>query len=333
VADHWLTISLHESKERPWCKAGFEVASQQLLLQAATEPAKIAKQSEGKIDVRDSDNGITVTGTSFSAKVSKATGQLVSWQVNGVEQLSSPLRLNFDRPPTDNDARAASSSAFRKSRAVWKELPSQLKSDATAVVSDDGQSVTVSVKQRHEKHKVEIATTYVFSPDGEIDVSVEMDVDPAVPDLIRVGMTMGLPSKLSKAAYYGRGPWESYPDRKQAGQIAEYKLDSDALFHSYAMPQENGNRTDTRWLKLSEREGSGGIKVTGRPHFGFSLWPYSAENIEAALHPYDLKRQGHYTLNVHSTQRGLAGTLSHTLPKYVVMPGHHELRFRLSPVQ
>ena len=160
-----------------------------------------------------------------------------------------------------------------------------------------------------------------------------MDVDPAVPDLIRVGMTMGLPSKLSKAAYYGRGPWESYPDRKQAGQIAEYKLDSDALFHSYAMPQENGNRTDTRWLKLSEREGSGGIKVTGRPHFGFSLWPYSAENIEATLHPYDLKRQGHYTLNVHSTQRGLAGTLSHTLPKYVVMPRHHELRFRLSPVQ
>ncbi len=331
--DHWLTITLHESNDRPWCKAGFVIAHQQLLLQAATERVDPTAQSEAKIDFEDSDNTISVTGSNFTAAVSKKSGQLVSWKMDGVEQLSAPLRLNFDRPPTDNDARAASSRAFRKSRSVWKQLPQQLKSDATAELSEDGKSLTVTVKQQAPKHKIAIFTKYAFSNSGSVDVTVEMNVDQEVPDLIRVGMTMGLPSKYNAASYYGRGPWENYPDRKRAGQVAVYQVDSDALFHSYAMPQENGNRTDTRWLVLSEKERGGGIKVSGQPHFGFNLWPYSAENIEAAQHPYDLTPQGFYTLNIQQTQRGLGGTLSHTLPKYVVMPGQHSLQFRLSPVK
>ncbi len=331
-ADHWLRITLHESRKRPWCDAGYKVASQQLLLQAAAAKETVAKNTSGKIEVDQSKAAIKISGGVFSAEVSSKTGELVSWKLGGVEQLLSPLRLNFDRPSTDNDRLAASSGTFRKSRNTWKKMLQQCETYVSVVDSDNDGQLTVQVKKGVPNQKVRILANYRFSSDGTIDVSLQVDADPSLPDLIRVGVTMGLSSKLSNTTYYGRGPWENYPDRKRGAEVGQFESASDTMFHSYAMPQENGNRTDTRWLKLSGDDGQG-IMVTGQPHFQFSLWPYSTENIETAQHPYELEPQGHYTLNLHSTQLGLGGTLSHTLPQYMVKPGSHQLRFQIAPNQ
>ncbi len=331
-ADHWLRISLHETKPRPWCKAGFEVASQQLLIQAAELKEVSAEENRGKVEVRKSEAKIQVLGDSFSAEISAETGQLISWKLNDVQQLMFPLRLNFDRPATDNDRLAASSGAFRKSRNVWKQVIERLATQASVVNSDNDQQVTVQIKQETENQKVQIRRTYRFSSDGAIDVDLQIEADPSLPDLIRVGMTMGLSFELSRTEYYGRGPWENYPDRKRAAEVGQFESATDAMFHSYAMPQENGNRTDTRWLRLSGDAGTG-IVVTGQPHFQFSIWPYAAADIDSAKHPFDLEPQGYYTLNLHSAQLGLGGTLSHTLPQYVVKPGSHQFRFRLESSQ
>ncbi|MDQ8191000.1 hypothetical protein [Roseibacillus persicicus] len=71
--------------------------------------------------------------------------------------------------------------------------------------------------------------------------------------------------------------------------------------------------------------------MSGDPEFGFSIWPYSAENIEQATHPYELEPQGFYTLNLHATQTGLGGTLSNILDKYLLGPGTYSLDFRITP--
>ena len=51
---------------------------------------------------------------------------------------------------------------------------------------------------------------------------------------------------------YGRGSWENYPDRKDnetwASGAARW---TDNMF-PYVRPQENGNKEDVRWLKLTD---------------------------------------------------------------------------------
>ena len=99
------------------------------------------------------------------------------------------------------------------------------------------------------------------------------------------------------------------------------------------MPQENGNRTETRWLKLSSENNKSGIMISGKPLFSFSVWPYAAQNIEEAKHTFDLKPQGFYTLNVDLLQMGLGGTLSNTLPQYLIKSGKLNFEFMIRAIK
>lgn len=173
-------------------------------------------------------------------------------------------------------------------------------------------------------------TNYSISSDGKIDVAMSLDADPSLPEMIRVGMTMGVPMNLEQTEYFGRGPWENYSDRKRSADVGVYKSSTSDMYHSYAMPQENGNHCDVRWLTLRSANGSEGIRVSAPSRFDFSAWPFSADAIEAAKHPFELVPQGFFTLSIHGVQTGVGGTLSHTLPQYVVPAGSYRLQFQLS---
>ena len=126
------------------------------------------------------------------------------------------------------------------------------KFDSTTVTVDS-QDVTKAVVNvtRSFSDKVKLAITYTVLNDGQLSVKYDLEADKSVPDLLRLGMTMGVPSTLVNTTYYGKGPWENYTDRKRACEVNEYSLATDNMFHSYAMPQENGNRTGVRWITLS----------------------------------------------------------------------------------
>lgn len=329
-AEYWLNISVHEKVNRLWCSKGFTVADEQLLLQERNLPEAYVAQSTDKVKVEESGDKISISGTNFSATVSGKNGRLTSLKYSGVEYLVDPLRPNFWRPPIDNDAKASSSGAFKKSSQQWKNLPSKLKTKSTTVTNNDDGSKSVKVTQS-SGDKISLETTYAFYGDGTVTVELALSADESLADMIRLGMTMGVPASLQTTKYYGRGPWENYDDRRRGGRIDQFELNTDDLYYNYVMPQESGNHTDVRWLKLTPTDQKAGLMVAGSPSFSFSAWPYAAENIAAAKHPYDLKPQGHYTLNIDQKQLGLAGTLSHTLPQYVIPSGQHKFKFILRP--
>ena len=329
-AEYWLNISVHEKEDRLWCSKGFSVADEQLKLRGRSLPETYVAQSDDEIEVQEFADQISISGTNFSANVSRKNGHLTSLNYSGVEYLVTPMRPNFSRPPVDNDVKAASSQAFSKSTKQWKDLSTKLKTDSITVINNDDGSKTVQVI-RSSGDKLSLKTSYTFFGDGNVIVDLSMDADESLADLIRFGMTMGVPASLQKTQYYGRGPWENYDDRRRGGRIDQFELNTDDLYFNYIMPQESGNHTDTRWLKLTSVDQKTGLMVTGSPAFSFSAWPYSAENIADAKHPYDLQPQGHYTLNIDLKQLGLGGTLSNTLPQYVIPAGQHELKFMLRP--
>ena len=336
-SDVWVILSVHEKQSRLWCEAGFEIAANQIWIQHAPAPS-FENRSTSPVQTATQEDQIVVSGSGFSAAFSAENGDLISYQCNAVEQLKSALRPNFFRPPIDNDIKGTDSKAFRKSAKVWEKMAQQLKYDK-AVVNKLGDTM-VEVKTTGRHKNVKLHRRYEIHGDGSILVSHRLEADSKLPRMIRFGVTAGVSAELTKTSFYGRGPGENYCDRQRGAAFGLYRVDTDALFTNYAMPQENGNRTDVRWLKLTDGDEASGIEIAGPPStddsklgpFAFSLWPYSAENIAAAKHPYELTPQGFYTLNVDLFQQGVGGTLSNTMPQYTWPAGRYEFSFLMRPI-
>ena len=292
----WLRLSAHETSAKPWCNAGFEIAKEQF--QLAESSLRRDESTVRPLSVKDSPAWIELQGKAFTAKVNKASGELVSYIVNGNEWIKSPLRPAFWRPQTDNDKKGAKTHKLMK---YWMELDGKLKTDSVELIKKDDTSSTVIVKKSADK--TDLVISYSFNGNGEITVSMDLDADVSLPPMPRIGFTMGISKDFSKTRYFGKGPWENYCDRNAGAEIGLYETPTADMYYEYAMPQENGHRTQTRWIELSDT-----LRIDGYEPMGFSIWPWSAENIAAAKHPYDLVDQGYFTLNIDHRHMGVGGT-------------------------
>jgi beta-galactosidase len=115
---------------------------------------------------------------------------------------------------------------------------------------------------------------------------------------------MALPGAFSDAVWFGAGPGEAYADSRQAARVGRHALSVDALQTPYVYPQENGNRADARWLRLTSPEG-GGISVEGDPVFDFTARRWTSEDLEEATHTVDLVPGELIHLNLDLAQHGL----------------------------
>jgi beta-galactosidase len=122
--------------------------------------------------------------------------------------------------------------------------------------------------------------------------------------LPRLGLRLGLPGGYDTAAWFGRGPSESYVDSVDAAAVGRYRASIDELQVPYPVPQENGNHIGTRRLELT---GSGvpTLRVDGNPVFDFTARRWTSEALERARHPHDLEDSGRVWLNVDHAQLGL----------------------------
>ena len=325
--EYWLNFTLHETVDRLWCKKGTEIAHEQLQLQERSAPATYVSASTDPMNVEQSDERITVKGTGFSAAVSKADGKLVSFKHNGSELLAAPLAPNFRRPLMDNDVRFRN---MGKRLKKWIQFDKNVKTDSVEVTAATDSAIEIRVQQ--SEPKVSLETVYTIYSDGTVGVKLDLDADPSLPELIRFGVSLGVPADLTETTYYGRGPWESYSDRKRSAKVNTYSCKTDDMFYSYAMPQENGNRTDTRLLILADPNGAG-LEISGAPLFGFSVWPYSIDNLDKAKHPYDLKPQGFYTLNIDLRQTGVGGMRARPFPHQTLPAGKYSFEFLMAPIE
>lgn len=170
--------------------------------------------------------------------------------------------------------------------------------------------------------------TWRFLRDGWMEVVHHVKVDARLPDLPRLGVTLELDPEMRNLSWYGRGPEETYPDRKAGAWIGRFDSAVDRQLFPYVVPQESGNHEDLRWLWVGSKRGAG-IRVRSSESFSGSVLPYTPEELNAARHPHDLPVTQRVHLNLDHRHRGL-GTAScgpDTLPEYTIPPG--EYRFGL----
>jgi beta-galactosidase len=339
----FLNIRYFSAAATAWCDAGHLIGWDQLAIPRKIKPAQAPKKlrSAKPLKLEQDGDQIVVTGDYIGLTASKKTGFIESLRWRNTELLARGPQVQIWRGATDNDGIKLWTGQDRKPLGKWlaagvNEL-SLTSHSAKAQANKDG-SVTLAFEHigacKASETAVRHLHRYTVQPDGTITVKNSFIIDPAMPDLPRLGVVLALRPGFEKLRWFGRGPFENYSDRKRAAMVGIYESTVADQYVPYILPQEHGNHTDTRWLTLEE-PGKVGMRGRAAGPLEFTASHYTAHDLFAAGHTYDLKPRAETILSLDLTQRGL-GTGScgpDTLDHYKIKPGKHDFDYVLELFQ
>jgi beta-galactosidase len=206
----------------------------------------------------------------------------------------------------------------------------------TIDISRDGEALVIRTRVAPAATDLGLSATYrwtVADARGlRLHLRVEPDGDWTLP-LPRLGLLMELPAAITDVEWFGGGPGEAYADSRQAARIGRFRARIDDLQTPYVFPQENGNRLDVRWARLTDADGSG-VEVRGDPTFALTARRWTSADLEAARHTSDLAARDAVYVNVDLAQNGL-GTAScgpGVLPQYELIARSVSFTCTLTPL-
>ncbi|WP_200975675.1 glycoside hydrolase family 2 TIM barrel-domain containing protein [Echinicola sp. 20G] len=293
-----ITFTLPENTN--WAKQGHVIAQQQFQLQERSKPQ--IEVGRGKLIIKDNGQVLEVKGSDFQVGFDKVVGALSSYKVRGEEQVISPLLPSFTRPLTDNDRKGWKPHQKLK---YWYEAKPELK-ELTSVKVENG-SVQVQTEFTLTEGKTRVEIDYTVMPSGVVKVDCTLLPLYELPNIPKVGMSMGIKREYDQITWLGKGPLENYIDRNHGFMAGIYSLPIEEFMEPYVMPQENGNRTAVRWMEFSEAKRKSGLTIIADSLLSMSAWPYTAEMINEAKHTYELKEAGFITVNIDLIQMGVGG--------------------------
>ena len=301
-----LTVSFVLNKDKAWAKAGFEHNFCQIILREA--PASKKNPARGDLKFKKNGKDVKIVGKDFTAEIKSGALASLKYGEKEIIEEASPLRPDFFRALTDNDAEYLNFVPVIKGihpHYQWKRTTAlTVARSVKAEATPSGVKVSVNWSA---PFVAGVSTTYLFSPAGE--VTVKHSAMGLLLPMLKVGVRMGIKSTLENVEWYGRGPHENYLDRKTGARIARHAMSVDELEHRYMRPQENGHRSDVRNLEVSDASGFG-IKIDAMDiPFGFNMGYYNPEKLDKAKHLYELEKDNHITLCIDGAMRGVGGDM------------------------
>jgi len=326
--EYWLDLSFRLAEDSPWAEEGHEVAWEQFKLDLEVAAPAMDVAGMAPLSVDEGEDQVTISGDGFTAAFDMATGTISSWLVDDTEIVASGPRPNFWRAPTDNDR----GNDMPTRCAPWKSAGGNWSITSSAITKLGPAEVEV----RFEGSFADVGSTnevvYTVLGDGEIVVEHSfVPGDGELPELPRFGMQLVVPGGFETVTWYGRGPHESYWDRKAGARVGVWSGSVDDQFVDYSEPQENGNKTDVRWVSLTNGDGAG-LLVIGEPQIAFSAHHYTTDDLENAKYSYQMQYREDITLNIDMQQTGVGGDDSwgaRTHDEYTVWPGPLKYSYRL----
>ena len=221
-------------------------------------------------------------------------------------------RLNFWRPPTDNDE------VDGHGALLWRRIGLDNLTWKVANMSmhdrwSDDFLITVYRNAENENGEsvFSVYEDYQVKPSGDIRVNYEIVRSEWVPSFPKIGVQMKVSDELVTTEWVGYAQ-ETYKDRQACGFLGHYEAPTDDLFHHYVYPQAAGNRMETRYVSMLNKERQRMFSATipdwwldERRNLQFSIYPYSDDNIGQAKHTDELRKENYYTLNIDYLQAGL----------------------------
>ncbi|MCX2476677.1 DUF4981 domain-containing protein [Pedobacter sp. MC2016-05] len=305
--EYYLNVFALVKKEIPMLNIGFEVAKEQFKY-AGNYFEKSAK-IENQLKLNAENSKLKFSAGNISGEFDTKTGHFSRYAINNTSVLRSFPEPYFWRAPTDNDFGNNMPSRL----GIWRSAHENktLKSVDVSKQTDSG----VVIKVAYELTAIQLPyhINYLIGNDGSIKVTASMNMgDRTLPELPRFGMRTTLSDKFANLEYYGRGPFENYSDRHDASFIGLYQDKVQNQYYSgYIRPQESGNKTDVRWLRLKDDAGNT-LQVEGSQPLSFTAIKHSAEDLDPGLtkkqqHPTELPVRDEVFLSIDLKQRGVGG--------------------------
>ena len=320
--------------------AGHEVAWEQFAMPFSAPPDRPASPF-GKVQLKKQKELTQIVGRHFTLSVNRADGRIQSYLWNGKALILDGPQLNIWRAPTDNDGVKQFTNQDHKPLGRWiKAGYESLHNQTVACELDaiDGGAVIIDITNVWTGTDPDAPIChqhrYLVLPDGQILVENLITVAPTLPDLPRIGVKMTLDPSLENLAWFGRGPHETYCDRKAGARIGVWQSTVTEQYVPYVVPQEHGNHTDVRWMALEAGPSDAGLLFQAENRLlECSVSHYDAYELTKACHINEIDPHGEIFLNIDYGQRGLGGASCgpDALPKYRLEPGIYSFSYRIIP--
>ncbi|MFI1722008.1 glycoside hydrolase family 2 TIM barrel-domain containing protein [Streptomyces sp. NPDC020489] len=333
--EYFLHLSFTTREATRWAKAGFEVAKQQLTVDAgapAVTPTPLADVPALRFEDREA--SVTVTGKGFSVTVDKKSGLITSYQASGSRLITSGPAPNFWRAPTDNDR----GNGQHVRNQTWRDAGANRRVTGVRVRALRDRAVVIEISGTLPT-TTESTYTTTYTVFGNAEIKVDNTLHPgaaSLPYIPEVGTLLFLPARLEKLRYYGRGPEENHWDRADATDVGLYSGTVTGQRTSYLRPQESGNRTGVRWFALTGGAGPG-LLVSGEPLLEVNASHFTPEDLSVGVrHDYQLDPRAEVVLRLAHHQMGVGGDDSwgaHTHDEYKLFANRdYAYTYRLRPL-
>lgn len=307
----FLTVEFFLKEDQPWAKAGHVVAQDQFVLKPEMfDEDLLETYMIGDGDPEVDDKTVTLSVTGVVCVFDKATGAMISWKIDGKEMLAEPMKPDFWRAPTDNDR----GNNFAGRHGIWKNAGNNWKVKACHTVYNH-QSVTF--KGTLPDMDCDLNITYDLDHDG---ILVRMHLTRTgdkkkLPDIPRIGMSFALVPGFENFTWFGRGPEESYFDRKNSALFGEWNSTVTKNFFPYSEPGETGNHADACMMGIGDGKRIMTVRAVrgweNKRLFNFNVLHYTTADLESAKHPYQLpngtKGRPETYVHIDLQQMGVAG--------------------------
>ncbi len=304
--EYFLNLAIITKDDEPLLGRGHILASEQFSL-PLVPPTKIAETTISALNLKEDALQASLSGPKFELVFDKKSGVITKYESEGVSLLKQGPVPDFWRAPTDNDL----GNRLNVRSKIWRHAGRDRIVTSVSVKRINEGQISIKVENNLDSARSSLTTIYTISGDGL--VQVENSLVPStdkLPEIPRLGMNLFVPAGFEKLEWFGRGPQENYIDRNHSADVGQYSGTVEGQFTTYMAPQENGNKTDTRWMVLRNNQGAG-IIFEGLPHFGFSVQHHTAEDLSIELqgrkHFVDVPTRDFVSVYIDYKQMGVGG--------------------------
>jgi beta-galactosidase len=284
---------------------GFEIAREQFKLGEGKYFTKSIVTGDAP-KVKDEKDFVQMSANGVEVQISKRSGLLSRYKSLNTWIFNNNPKPNFWRAPTDNDF----GNDMQKKLNIWRTAGENTSVKSVDVKQEEGKVIVVAdivLLDVSSDYRI----IYTMSSDGSLVVNVSFKAGRELPEMPRFGTIMTLKKEFDNFTYYGRGPWENYSDRNTASFLGVYSSKVADQYVPYTRPQENGYKTDIRWITLTNGDGEG-IRIEGIQPLSVSALHNYPEDFDPGLtkkyrHLNDITPRNEVVLCVDLAQRGVGG--------------------------
>ena len=330
-SEYFVKVECRLRTDKPWAKAGYVAADEQLSLQPLREREALPQDAKGLRSQALSKTLHEVIGRDFSVQYDLREGtihQLVYAGDTVIYPGNGPHITAF-RAPADNDiwVRSAwtANGLHNLKHSVLQQQVTKLPDGSVelffTIRSQAPYGATLQMRNASGKYELTEDKAHPFGdndfaitsqvvwrvyPDGSIQLRSNLTTNKPTLPLGRLGYEFVVPRSYDNYTYYGRGPINNYGDRKASQYIEQYQSKVSDQFVAFPKPQTMGNREDVRWVCLTNEVGRGMLFLTDSVMTSSAL-PYPAMELMMAPHPHELPAAGDTHLVLARSTTGLGG--------------------------